>query len=63
MIRYALVILLMATPCTPKMPAQRRGQISNRFSRTAVAQIATSVRSTCLCGLYPAMGPSRGRVK
>jgi hypothetical protein len=61
MIRYAVVILLMASSAFGQDAAQRRGLLFTRSSRTPVAQTAMSVRTTCRCGLDPAMGPSRGQ--
>jgi hypothetical protein len=45
MIRYAVVILLMASSAFGQDAAQRRGLLFTRSSRTPVAQTAMSVRT------------------
>ena len=59
MIRYAVVILFIASLLSLKMQARRRGLVSTKSSRTPVAQIAMSVRTTCRYGLDQLWGQTR----
>ena len=63
MIRYAVVILLMASSAFGQDAGTAAWTPVYEVFSHPVAQTAMSVRTTCRCGLDPAMGPSRGRME